>query len=275
MTQQPALTSTVITLQALDGGQIHGGSGRGVHGLWFDAWKEINPSIGDVLHQPNQVSPLILSPLMGLPRPVRGVSTLRAGDQPWLRIATLSAASAAALQDWLAHLPGVVCIAGVSFQVLGVARTPAEHPWAASASYQDLAAPRLFDPYPPDRWTIRLETPTVFHGVSGQFPFPLPDGLAKSWLARWNEFAPLLLPEDFPARVRAAMLINSYQLETVPVRYGKRLTIGCVGQITLRAGELLPPERAVFDLLCAYAFYAGAGQHTSQGMGMCRAALGR
>jgi CRISPR/Cas system endoribonuclease Cas6 (RAMP superfamily) len=98
--------------------------------------------------------------------------------------------------------------------------------------------------------------------------FPLPDSLAKSWLLRWNEFSPLQIPEDLSSRVRAAMLVSAYQLETVPVRYGKRLSVGCTGQLTRRSGELAPPDRAAFDLLCAYAVFAGSGQHTAQGMGV-------
>lgn len=266
------LCAIVIQVRASQDGQIRGGSGRGAHGLWLNPWKELNSTLGDDLHKTNRISSFTLSPLMGLPRPSQGVTTIRSGAPAWLRITTLNEATTAALQLWLSHLPAELIIAGIPFQVLGVARTSQEHDWAGETTYQDLASASFFASRLPDRWLIHFETPTTFHGVSGHFPFPLPDSLAKSWLTRWKEFSPVPVSDELVARVREAVMVSSYELKTVPVRYGKRLTVGCVGDIFLRAGKLTPIERAEFNTLCAYAFYAGTGQYTSQGMGLTRVA---
>jgi CRISPR-associated endoribonuclease Cas6 len=269
------LSAVVIQIQALQAGKIHGGTGRSAHGLWLNPWKELDSPLGERFHLSNQRKPFTLSPLMGLPRPSKGVTTLLAGNPAWLRLTTLSTASSDALQVWLEHLPAELTIAGIPFQVLGIARTHQQHAWAGQSTYQDLASASFFNPRRPDRWLIHFETPTTFHGVSGHFPFPLPDSLVKSWLSRWKEFATSVpLSADLPDRIREVMVVSSYELKTVPVRYGKRLTVGCVGHIFLRGGRLLPAERAEFDVLSAYAFYAGTGQYTPQGMGLTRAAWG-
>ncbi len=268
------LSAVVIQLRAERDGRIRGGTGRGTHALWLDPWKIINPEIGERLHQRNRVVPFTISPLMGLPNPERGVLNIHRGDQPWLRITTLTTAETEALYTWLPHLSQKIIIADVPFLVQRVILPPAKHPWVAETTYKDLAASVLFNPHPPDKWLVQFVTPTTFHGVSGHFPFPLPDSLVKSWLLRWNEFSPLELPGDFDLRIREAMLISAYELKTVPVRHGKRLIVGCVGELFLRAGKLHPAERAIFDTLCSYAFYAGTGQKTPQGMGMTRVAWG-
>ena len=123
---------------------------------------------------------------------------------------------------------------------------------------------------PPERWRLSFATPTSFHGVGGHFPFPLPDVLLRSWLRRWQAFGPVLLPGDLPERGREGVAVSAYTLKTVPVRDRRRVMIGFIGQMTLRALKMTPGERAAVDLLMAYAFWAGSGHHTTQGMGLTR-----
>lgn len=52
-----------IHLQALEDGAFDQFTGRGVHGFWFNRWREIDSSRGDALHQLDNVQPFTLSPL--------------------------------------------------------------------------------------------------------------------------------------------------------------------------------------------------------------------
>ncbi len=265
------LLAAVIHLEALESGVIRRATGRDVHGLWFDQWGRVAPSIADRLHAGSSLRPFTLSPLMGLPVPRSGARPVEPGTRAWFRVTTLEAALSARLEaDWLPRLPAVVSLGGVRWRVTGTATTADAHPWAGRGETQQLAETHLLDRSPPVRWRVTLATPTAFHGAEGHIPFPLPNLLIGSWLRRWQVFGRVRLPAETAAWARQRLAVSAYTLETVPVREERRTTIGCVGRLTLRALRMKPGERAVFSLLSAYAFWCGSGHRTTQGMGMTR-----
>jgi CRISPR-associated endoribonuclease Cas6 len=267
------LTSTVIHLEAAADGQLENATGRGVHGLWFQHWGQAAPEMADQLHQENQLPPYTLSPLMDLPRPNQeGQVHIPKGHKTWFRATTLTRLlSEALLESWIPALDSIIDIPdGVRWKISGVSKMPEEHPWAGQVEYSQLTSQSLYNTHPPNRWRIRFATPTAFHASPGHFPLPLPDSLIASWLRRWQAFAPIALPDDLPEQVRQHVVISAYSLKTLPVREGKRLTVGCVGQMTLRALKMPPAYRAALDVLVNYAFFTGSGHRTSQGMGVTR-----
>ena len=262
------LTSLVVQIEALEDGEIRGGSGRAVHGFWYRHWEKVDAATADALHAENGVLPFSLSPLMGLPRPYKGVIRFGRGAQAWFRAAALTAQLSEKMETlWAQQLPDEITLADVRWRVVGL---PAEHPWRRRIRYQDLAAQRLFNNHPPKRWNLAFETPVTFNSGGGYLPFPLPDALVASWMRRWQAFAPLALPDALPERARAALVVSSYQMRSVAVRHAERVHPGGVGRYTLRAAKMLPSERAQVDLLANYAFFCGSGYKTAQGMGMTR-----
>ena len=265
------LLSLVILLQAAEVGDLTFASGRATHGLWFDIWRRANPELAEHLHQGNGISPFTISPLMGLPRPRQGHTPVQKEHPAWFRVTTLTADLSNALEEtWLPALPETVELAGLHWRVTGVARTPEEHPWAGHTPYSKIASEQLFMGKPPKTWRLRFATPAAFHGSAGHLPFPLPDSLVRSWMRRWNAFAPIALPDELPQLVRESVVVSAYNLKTVPVRHGKRLVVGGVGWLKLYAVRLPPSMRAALNLLAKYAFYCGSGAKTTQGMGMTR-----
>lgn len=265
------LVAAVVNLQALQEGVLENATGRAVHGLWFRQWRSANPAVADRLHDERRAVPFTLSPLKGLPRPQQGHLAVAAASRAWFRATALEADLSARLEaEWLPRLPEEVTLGGLRWRVLGWTTDKQDHPWAGQANPQALAEERLLDPSPPRLWPLAFSTPTAFHGGGGHLPFPLPDALVGSWLRRWQAFGPLWLPDDLPERARRGLLVSGYALKTVPVRDRQRLIIGCVGRMTVRAVGLSAGERAAVDLLAAYAFWAGSGHHTTQGMGMTR-----
>ncbi|RMH34897.1 MAG: CRISPR system precrRNA processing endoribonuclease RAMP protein Cas6 [Gammaproteobacteria bacterium] len=265
------LTSLVIRLQSAEDAGLTFGNGRAVHGLWFSLWQQVDPELATRLHTQNGAPPFTLSPLMGLPRPRQGHISVRKDRPTWFRITTLTEElSTAVKENWLPALPEEIELAGVRWRVTGYTDDPAEHPWAGRARYSQLANQRLFGKEQPKSWRLRFETPAAFHGSAGHLPFPLPDSLVKSWLRRWNAFAPIALPDDLSDRTRSGVVVSAYNLKTVPVRHGKRLIVGCTGWEKLYTVNLHPAMRAALNLLAHYAFYCGSGAKTTQGMGMTR-----
>ena len=270
------ITSTILHLQAQTNGRIHGSTGRAVHGFWFRQWQHINPAIADALHQAKDAMPFTLSPLMGLPPPQRGTRRIKAGAEAWLRVTTLRAnLSQSLLETWLPRLPAQIELAGIPWTVKQICLSPQEHPWARQSTYQELDDRWHSDPDPLQKWPLSFVTPTTFHsGPNIHLPFPLPDSLVASWARRWQAFSPIPLRADIRSKIRETVRISAYDLKTVPVRHDRRLTIGCVGKMTLSTGVLSPGERAILTMLADYAFYAGSGHRTTQGMGMTRMTIG-
>ena len=257
--------SLVLKLQAQENGRIQGSTGRAVHGFWFQQWKKNDPAIAQLLHANNGVQPFTLSPLMGLPRSQRGITAVSSQQTAWIRFTALHADLAEPLlQNWIIHLPAQIELAGILWSVQTIALTPGQHKWAKQSSYEELTAVS-----PAKKWSFRLHTPTAFRSHSGQLPFPLPHSLINSLLRRWQAFSPQPLPADgLIDRVQESVFVSAYQLKTIPVRYGRRLDIGCVGDITLDGRQLTIADRALITTLSHYAFYCGIGRHTTQGMGL-------
>ncbi|WP_420632375.1 CRISPR system precrRNA processing endoribonuclease RAMP protein Cas6 [Candidatus Leptofilum sp.] len=265
------LSSIVLQLTAKENGRIHGSTGRAVHGFWYQQWQKTAPAIANVLHQVNGHQPFTLSPIMDLPHPQRGTTTIRQGHTAWLRLTTLHPEiTQRALETWLPNLPDTVELATIPWQLQNIALMPQEHPYAAQTSYQTLE-----EKTPPSQtWQFEFKTPTTFHiGQEAYLPFPLPGALVNSWWRRWHNFAPRQLPPIDQKLLQEQLFVSHYQLKTVPVRHGRRLTIGCVGKITLRAGKrqadkLSAETLRTLAILARYATYCGSGKHTTQGMGL-------
>lgn len=266
------ILAVVVRLQALAAGTIRRATGQDVHGLWFQQWQRVDRRLAEHLHAGSGPQPFTLSPLMGPPRPRQGTVAVEAGGEAWFRLTTLDDDLSARLEgEWLPRLPEEVTLGGLRWRVAAVTVEGREHPWAGKADAQQLAEERLLQRSPPAAWRIDLATPTAFHGAEGHIPFPLPNLLLGSWLRRWQAFGPVRLPQDLAERARTGVLVSAYTLQTVPLRDPQRVTIGCVGRVTLRAAGLKVGERAALDLLAAYAFWCGSGHRTTQGMGMTRA----
>ncbi|MEA3350516.1 MAG: CRISPR system precrRNA processing endoribonuclease RAMP protein Cas6 [Chloroflexota bacterium] len=265
------LTSLVVRIEAVQSGTVNGGTGRAVHGFWYHHWGQIASAVADQIHQAAETPPFTLSPIMDIPYPRRGKIHIEEGESAWFRVVALSESLSRSLTEtWAPQLPDLIELAGLPWQIKNWTISPDEHPWAEQVSYKQLGEEHLFLTKPPQSWQIEFVTPTTFHGIRGHFPFPLPDSLVSSWLRRWQAFAPIGLPEELPEQVRQHVVVSSYRLKTVPVRHGKRLTVGCVGRYKLHAIKMHPANRATLDTLAHYAFFVGSGHRTTQGMGMTR-----
>jgi CRISPR-associated endoribonuclease Cas6 len=276
------LKAVVVHLESLRDFTLSGATGRGVHGFWFQHWSRVEPRIAARLHEQRQTSPYTLSPLMGLPRSRgKGIVDVPKGWEAWFRVTTLTGELSDALMSrWIPNLEAGMDIQipqpagsqddGLVWRITGISLASDEHSWAGENAYSQIASQHLMNTKPPVHWRVQFSTPTAFHGAAGHLPFPLPNSLINSWQRRWQEFAPIALPDEMPDLVREGVVVSSYRLRTIPVRQGRRLTVGCVGRMSLRAVKMHPAYRSAVDLLAAFAFYAGSGHRTTQGMGMTR-----
>lgn len=265
-----ALTALVIEVEALHPGTLDSATGQAVQGLWLNHWKRLHPELSQPLHDQYPVKPYTVSPLMGLPLPVRGRVAIQRGDRAWFRVVSLdSLLSEKLVEEWLPLLPSPIKIAGLEWKIIQTWYDNHTHAWAGQADFNLLSsAPNSCQER--QEWHLEFITPTTFKVGKHNLPFPLPNLLINSWLRRWNRLGVEPIAEELLSQARDGLAVSAYSLKTVPARNNDRLIIGCVGELTLKPIGLDAQTRRIIEALCKFAFWAGTGQHTTQGFGMTR-----
>ncbi|MBH8561131.1 CRISPR system precrRNA processing endoribonuclease RAMP protein Cas6 [Nostoc sp. CENA67] len=137
-------------------------------------------------------------------------------------------------------------------------------------SYEELYTTLVAnEPEPIRRFDLRFLTPTTFAQGSTNLPLPVPSLMFRSWLERWNHFAPVYLGGDeLIAYLSNAILLKNHKIQTRSWQLNKGFVNGFVGDVTLQVFNRADPLLAnVANLLVQYARFAGTGMKTRLGMG--------
>ncbi len=130
--------------------------------------------------------------------------------------------------------------------------------------------------------TLEFDSPTAFGGVDrpwGRETTLLPEPLRVfgGLVRRWQRFAPAgvtdaIEPEGLAPYLEERVRVEEYALHTQRLHLRQAPLVGFVGRCTYR----LPPDdagdrlRRQVQVLAGYAFYAGVGHKTAQGLGRAR-----
>ncbi|MEH2317190.1 CRISPR system precrRNA processing endoribonuclease RAMP protein Cas6 [Nostoc sp.] len=119
------------------------------------------------------------------------------------------------------------------------------------------------------RFDLQFITPTTFAQGGANLPLPIPSLMFRSWLERWNHFAPVYLGSDeLIAYLSNAILLKNHKIQTRSWQLHKGYVNGFVGNVTLQVFNRADPLLAnVANLLVQYARFAGTGMKTRLGMG--------
>lgn len=270
------LYASIIRLYALQGGDLLQNAGRWANAAFYDIIGQTDPALTEALHQWNGRKPFTVSAprYQGAPRP--GAPThLRVGQECWLRVTTLhQEIFQLFIQRFL--LGGgrpTLRIGPFHFAVAEVLTTPAAHPWAGYCEAADL----LENAIPAERMTLEFASPTAFNvnqqpGSKGQFVLSPEPALVFGNLAHaWNAF---LQPQLDARRLEDAAkqaLVTHSSIKTCTLLWDKRVQKGFTGRCTYNLRRLPEEDRRGISALASFAFYAGVGGKTTQGMGQCRA----
>lgn len=255
--------SVVIQLHAQNAGSLLNSNGLILEAVWF---------AGDGLHEDNaQMQPFTVSSLMGMRAHSNGVCHFREGQHAWFRVTTLNDDLTSRLDDWCAGFGQnpIIKLGQSIWQVQQIATRTDEHDWAGRITYDSFLEVFL-SRFSPVKWTLEFATPTMFNGAFFVYPFPQPESLVRSWLQRWQQFAPQRLSEELPELARKHLAILGYTLSTENVRLHGKTYPGAVGKMTLGDRGLAPEMRQTLDMLMHYAFFCGSGYKTTQGLGQTR-----
>lgn len=143
-------------------------------------------------------------------------------------------------------------------------------------SYEDLYQTLVAsEPEPIRQFDLQFITPTAFAQERVHLPLPVPNLMFRSWLERWNHFAPVYLGSDeLIGYLGGAIALNRHKIQTYTVRIHQGQIIGFKGDVTLKVlGHIDPLLANVANLLIHYAQFTGTGIKTRLGMGQTQSFL--
>jgi CRISPR-associated endoribonuclease Cas6 len=134
------------------------------------------------------------------------------------------------------------------------------------ALYQEQVAN---EPDPIHAFDLSFITPTAFAQNRLYLPLPVPTLMFRSWLERWNHFAPVYLGGDeLVGYLGEVIALSRHRLQTRSVQVYQRPITGFTGEVSLKVLSRLDPLVAnVANLLVQYAQFCGTGTKTRLGMG--------
>lgn len=141
------------------------------------------------------------------------------------------------------------------------------------ASYEDLYTAQVAnEPESNKRFELQFNTPTAFSQGRTHLPLPVPELMFRSWLERWNHFAPVFLGSDeLIAYLSSAVVISHHKIQTQSVQIHQGNIKGFTGNVSLQILQRADPLLAnVANLLIQYAQYTGTGIKTRLGMGQTK-----
>lgn len=269
----PDLVSLVVTIRPSEPVSAPGYLGRAAHALLLRWLDETDPALARQWHDADGFKPFTCSSLIGGGRMERdGLRRLTPERTYWLRLTSLDPAISAALLTRAEQPPASIELDRVALPVESVTADPAMHPWAATARYEDLAAPHLLARQePPRRVRLRFTAPVTFRQRELNVPLPLP-GLVFGGLAdRWNAFSPVAIGPEVRRYAEECVALSSFALRSraLPVQEGG-VQVGAVGEAGYVAVRYDRYWMSALGLLADFALYAGIGRLTTMGLGQAR-----
>lgn len=270
MTGAP-LVSLVLVLEALRPEALPRNLGRASHALFLRLIESADPRLSAALHDGEGPRPFTCSNLVG-GRAEGATLRLEPGAPLWLRFTGLNETVCAHLTRLREEPPEEVELDGAALRVCEATSDGRRHPWAGVDGYRDiLMRAHASGDARERRVTLAFTSPTTFRSQGVSLPVPLPGHVFGSLLDRWQALSPVAVSDDVRRYAQEMVGMSHYRLQTrmLPIQAGGR-QVGCVGQVTYVA---LSSDRywlAAIRALAEYAFYAGVGALTTQGMGQAR-----
>jgi CRISPR-associated endoribonuclease Cas6 len=131
------------------------------------------------------------------------------------------------------------------------------------------------EPEPMRKFKLCFVTPTAFAQHRTHLPLPVPILMFRSWLERWNHFAPVYLGGDeLLVYLSEAITVKYQNTQSRLFSLPKGYVNGFTGDVTLQVLSRTEPLLAnVVNLLIQYANFASTGMKTRLGMGQTEIVL--
>ena len=281
------LHSILISLTAESSYPILGALGRPAQAWFLRQVTRARPALASALHDEQGLKPYTVSTLLDdNGRPLAAGTWLQPGQLVWLRLTTLNEEMSSLLQSRVIQkLPKRLTLYKMDFRVDDVFENRAEHAWAGSSSFAEMAQDASLA-NPANAARMEFVSPTAFRSSGLEISLPLPGQVFRSLWAKWNAFCPdaMQVQELWPQFAEKCIVVS--EMTTVNTTHWV-FAEGTRGSATGFTGTVefqLPPARqlqaewrpytdgaaAVMQSLARFAFYAGVGHHATIGMGQAR-----
>lgn len=252
--------TAILNLRAISQGPVTRSFHCLMHPVFLDRISKANPSMGKKLHSGGAMSPFSISPVMGAKR------RICENGSYWVRICLLQDDLTEVFLDSLEKnlWSEPVCLENHTFipenLIFG---SDENNPWSNGESYQEI----MEKSSGLEKMALSVASPLSFKRGDIHYPLPEPAMIAGNLVRRWNMFSEIPLPRNDGWDNISFSFLN---IKTQPFALRKGGTIvGVTGNLSLISKGYLE-ERRCFETLIRFAFYAGIGVKTTQGMGMCR-----
>jgi CRISPR-associated endoribonuclease Cas6 len=271
----PDLISLVLQLKPIDDTQSnspHHFWGYAAYSMLLNHLQQIKPELSEQIHDTQQPAPLTTSNLMGYMQAGKLISE----NSYRLRITAYNPLVSTSLLQ-LVQSSGSLAVGNkieldyTHFSIENVYTTSAQDQWAGLSSYQALSQSSLMDTRPERRIQLKIFTPAIFKHNQQLLPFPLPSIVVHNLLEKWNQHAPIKLPEEVKRYADKCLVISKYELKTRIASLPNQIKRpGVIGNITYSTTNYDRYWMSMVQTLMRFAFYAGIGKHTSLGLGQVR-----
>jgi CRISPR-associated endoribonuclease Cas6 len=119
------------------------------------------------------------------------------------------------------------------------------------------------------RFDLKFTTSTAFSQGRTYLPLPVPTLMFRSWLERWNTFAPVYLGSDeLIEYLSHSIVLTRHRLQSRSFQVHNSRVQGFTGEVRLQTLNRIDPLVAnVANLLIHYGEFSGTGIKTRLGMG--------
>lgn len=268
------LTALILQFTCVASAELPRDLGRPSHALFLRLMSEHDAALAESLHQSDDLKPFTCSGVFGGRRRAETLH-VAPGDALWIRYTGLTAPVSHFLFALAARAqagPFPIELEGVTFRVTGATLDASVHPYAGSAAYEQLSALYLLArDVPASCFDLRFVSPTAFRAKGQNLPLPLPGSVFGSLLDKWNAFAPIAMPDDARRFAEECLALSRFHGRTRLLR-GKAgaVQVGFVGSARFAATNRDRYWLSLMNVLADFAFYAGVGRLTTQGMGQAR-----
>jgi CRISPR-associated endoribonuclease Cas6 len=270
------LYSCVVKLTATRDATLPQTHGDHAHAAFLSIVRATDPDLAQLLHDSGARKPFTVSPLRGLRKgdpswSPDGQVRVKAGWDCWLRITLISEPMFAAFirRFMLGDARPTLWIDPAEFAVTEVLTTPGSHPWAGYTTAQALmeSAPRFAQ----DSVALEFASPFAFSLGKHQVEImPRPELVFGTLAAKWKQWCGLPLPVLEREWLKENVLVAEWRMQSRMLRYRTGWQVGSVGSVRFRVFNADAAIHRALNGLAGFAFYAGVGHKTTQGMGQVR-----
>lgn len=266
------LHSAVMQLESLEARPLPPPNGYHVNALLLTLLRSANPALASSLHSDDGPKPYTTSVMRGQTRRNREDADARSSRPATLRLrfTFLDDEPFASLLDAVLRLSPeqTVELGEGRYRCALLATTPAQSPWARSATFESLLEGAPQDPVV----SLRFMSLTTFRsGGRRNVLFPEPALTFGSLLSRWNAFSPVRLDACIYRNVFQRMQPVYYRLHTGAMGFGSYEELGFKGTCAYAMDRSEPQDvRQGVHALAAFSLFGGVGAKTTMGMGQCR-----